>query len=124
VDTSSLEPELMHYQGHRWANPSEADLRKALRRVQQQPEEARQKGAKAREHVLRHYSRQPVTGRMIARLAAIECKLTVPTCPPTRRRSQLRQLLSQLAALGDPMVRAHPTLTVRPNRRRYVGADL
>jgi len=86
VDTGALEPELRHYQGHRWANPSETDLRAAMRRVQQNPEEAQKKGACARKQMLEKFSRKPVTDRLVARLAEIERNLNTPNCPPTSSR--------------------------------------
>ena len=100
VDTASLEPELGHYQGHRWANPSETDLRQAMRRVQQQPAEAQEKGRRARADMLRRYSRPPVTDLMVRRLLEIERKLTVPNCPPVAAKTiQLPARSSQIAPL-------------------------
>ena len=56
VDTQGLEPELSHYKGHRWANPSETHLRTLMRHVFTHPEEARIKGQAARKHMARHYT--------------------------------------------------------------------
>ena len=82
VDTASLDPELWHYRNHRWAEPSESSLRQAMRRVQQNPEEARGKGRRARQDMLRLYSRAAVADLMVARLQEIEHKILSPACPP------------------------------------------
>jgi glycosyltransferase involved in cell wall biosynthesis/cytochrome c-type biogenesis protein CcmH/NrfG len=86
VDTALLEPELIQYEGHCWANPSETELRAAMRHVQQNPNEARERGARAREEMLRKYSRRRVTDLIVARLHEIERKLKSPTCPPAAAR--------------------------------------
>ena len=82
VQAKYLEPELLHYLGHRWANPSEASLRAAMRQVLENPELRFAKGAKARQHMLKNYSRAVVASQMVKRLQAIEQKLTTPSCPP------------------------------------------
>jgi glycosyltransferase involved in cell wall biosynthesis/tetratricopeptide (TPR) repeat protein len=82
VEAGGLEPGLAHYRGHRWAMASETHLRKLMRHVQQHPEEARQRGAKAREHVLRHFSLQPVAARLQERLEAIDRRLAGPAAKP------------------------------------------
>ena len=86
ADTASLDPELSHYRNHRWAEPSEISLRQALRRVQQAPDEARAKGRRARQDMLRRYSRAAVADLMVARLQEIERKILTPSCPPVTAR--------------------------------------
>jgi glycosyltransferase involved in cell wall biosynthesis len=67
VEARGLEPELWHYKGHRWANPSESHLRTLMRRVFTHPEEARAKGQAARQHMARHYSREAVADAVVKR---------------------------------------------------------
>jgi len=87
ADINQVELELWHYRGQRWANPSESHLRELMRQVQQNPAEAREKGSRARAHMLKHFSRGPVVDQVVRRLQAIEQKLTVPSCPATTVRT-------------------------------------
>ena len=81
AEVKDVDPEHWHYFGHQWANPSEAHLRQLLRRVQQNPAEARAKGAAARAHVVKHFSREPVAELVATRLAEIERQLSTPSLP-------------------------------------------
>ena len=87
VDTAALEPELWHYRGHRWADPSEQSLRRAMRAVRQNPDAARAKGQRARQDMLRSYSRGAVADLVAARLREIEHKLLTPACPAVVARA-------------------------------------
>ncbi len=82
----ALESEILHYTGHCWANPSESHLRKLMRQVEQNPSAAREKGQKARNHVLKNFSREPVADLVTARLREIEKKLTTPALPAVLAR--------------------------------------
>ncbi len=80
VEVAGVEPYLKHYLGHRWAQPSEKHLRELMRRVKENPAEAAAKGAKAREHVTKHFSRAAVAEKVMQRLEAIERKFSTPSC--------------------------------------------
>ncbi|MEW6158990.1 MAG: glycosyltransferase [Verrucomicrobiota bacterium] len=81
AEAEGLEPELGHYRGFKWAEPSIGHLRQLMRQVRTHPEEARAKGQAARQHVLKHFSREPVADRIAERLQAIQTKLVTPSLP-------------------------------------------
>ncbi len=81
-----VEPQLWHYRGHRWANPSETHLRHILRHILQHPDEARAKGRAARAHMIAHYSRERVADLVVERLAQIEQRLATAQRPPANGR--------------------------------------
>ena len=72
VRVENADPGFEHYRGHCWANPSEPHLRELMRQVQQNPETARAKGARAREQMLERFSLAPVASIVLRRLAEIE----------------------------------------------------
>jgi glycosyltransferase involved in cell wall biosynthesis/tetratricopeptide (TPR) repeat protein len=87
VDTALLDAKLTHYRNHRWADPSETSLRQAMRHVQQNPDQARAKGQRARQDMLCRYTRAAVADLMVARLLEIERKLLTPACPAVTART-------------------------------------
>ena len=70
--------ELRHYQGHRWAEPSETHLRELMRRVQRDPANAREIGRRARASLGERFSPAAVAQRIRERLCAIQQRLTTP----------------------------------------------
>jgi glycosyltransferase involved in cell wall biosynthesis/ADP-heptose:LPS heptosyltransferase/predicted Zn-dependent protease/GT2 family glycosyltransferase len=84
VSTTNLELDEWQYHGQRWAEPSGKHLRELLRRVQQDPAKARERGAKAREQVRKQFSSDVVADLILKRLQAIEEKLTKPACLPVK----------------------------------------
>lgn len=97
VEAKHLEPELWHYRGHRWANPSETHLRQLMRQVQTNPAEAQVKGRAARAHMVKHYGRDVVATKVLRRLSAIEEKLTsnyrsIPFTPKAKTLRKPKQM--------------------------------
>ena len=68
----NLEPELKHYEGHIWANPSRVHLSSLMRHVQQNPNEGQARGKVARSFVLDHFSAKSVIAQVLRRLQEIE----------------------------------------------------
>ena len=58
--------------GQHWSEPVLFELRRLMRHVYEQPEDARRKGQAARAHVRRAYSQQAVAEQLIARLQQLE----------------------------------------------------
>ncbi|MBI3875215.1 MAG: glycosyltransferase, partial [Verrucomicrobia bacterium] len=91
VDIKQIEPELWHYHGHRWANPSEKHLRELMRFVQQHPAEAKAKGKLARAHMVKHYSRRTVAEQIVRCIAEIERILGTPSlCAAAARTIEVK----------------------------------
>jgi FkbM family methyltransferase len=101
VEAKYLEPELFHYRGHRWANPSETHLRATMRRVVEDPEMAREKGSIARAHMLKYYSREALANLVIGRLQEIEQKLSSPYRAPVSGAG--KSSTPESAALSSPI---------------------
>ena len=80
-------PDLRHYQGHRWAEPSETHLRELMRRVQQDPDAAREIGRRARVSVGERFNPAAVTQKIRQRLAALLQRLTTPMLPAAIART-------------------------------------
>ncbi len=99
VEVAGVEPYLKHYLGHRWAQPSEKHLRELMRRVKENPAEAAAKGAKARAHVTKHFSRAAVAEKVMQRLDVIERKFTKSSCEPVSAKVRV---LEHAAVLRQP----------------------
>ena len=99
VEVAGVEPYLKHYLGHRWAQPSEKHLRELMRRVKENPAEAAAKGAKARAHVTKHFSRAAVAEKVMQRLEVIERKFTKSSCEPVSAKVRV---LEHAAVLRQP----------------------
>ena len=104
VEAKYLEPELWHYRGHRWANPSEAHLRQMLRHVQQNPGEGRAKGKLARAHMVKNYGRTPVANKLLRRLNRIEHELSTPYLPAVTARELLAKQATPQTPKTTPVV--------------------
>ena len=69
-------PELPTYRGHRWAEPSLADLKRQMRRVVEERSEAQEIGRRAQAEVTERFSRQAV-GKLVAaeieRVLGVRC---------------------------------------------------
>jgi len=63
------------FKGHEWANPSIEHLRELLRHVVENPEEAREKGIKARQDMENKYCMECLNRVIIKRLYEIEKKV-------------------------------------------------
>jgi glycosyltransferase involved in cell wall biosynthesis len=59
------------YRGHRWAEPDAAQFAATLRRIAEEPEEARKRGGRAREEVLEQFDRRAVARQIQAELARV-----------------------------------------------------
>lgn len=66
-----------YYKGFRWAEPSYRDLRRLMRHVYQNQEEARAKGSEASAYVLGNWTWQHAAAKIMKRLEAIQT--TAPT---------------------------------------------
>jgi glycosyltransferase involved in cell wall biosynthesis len=60
-----------YYQGFKWAQPSEFHLRRLMRHVYENQEEARAKGKRASEHILREWTWDCAARKIMARMDAI-----------------------------------------------------
>jgi len=63
------------FKGHLWAEPSHAHLKRLMRHVVTHPDEAKQKGARARRDMVEQYSPDAVANVVLQRLAHIEALL-------------------------------------------------
>jgi glycosyltransferase involved in cell wall biosynthesis len=70
----------MLYQGHRWAEPSVSETARLMREVYDRREASRSRGAKAREHIVRHFDNRTVARLLIRELERIR------NSPPFRSR--------------------------------------
>ena len=69
--------------GHQWAEPSVPELRRLMRRVFEHRDEARRRGARARERMLREYSPSALADTVLA-----EATRLVQAAPSARARSR------------------------------------
>ncbi|MEW6304181.1 MAG: glycosyltransferase family 29 protein [Verrucomicrobiota bacterium] len=104
VEARRLEPEMWRYRGHRWADPSEAHLRRLLRHVQQHPDEAQAKGRAARLHMARHFGREAVAIKVLRRLNEIEHKLSSPYVPAVVARQSSQPPAPAIGPKQIPLV--------------------
>lgn len=110
VRADHVEPEIWHYRGHHWAEPSGAHLRQLMREVQQDPERARERGQAARRHMLERFSRGATADRVVARLQEIERQLLSPTLP-----AALARIRSDSPSASDTPAPSHqkPAATIQ-----------
>ncbi|MEY2410103.1 MAG: hypothetical protein QOF48_2773, partial [Verrucomicrobiota bacterium] len=87
AEVRNTEPALRLHRGHRWLNPSMRHLRESMRRIEQNREEARRRGEKARVFVVKNFGGDAVAQRVIERLAAIERKISNPAHHPVAAHS-------------------------------------
>ena len=66
--------EVPTYQGHRWAEPDIADVKRQMRRVVENREEAAEIAARGREHILTHYNTTVVGQRIAEEIDRITAK--------------------------------------------------
>lgn len=101
--------ELPIYQGHCWAEPDLPALRRLLRRIVAQPEEAQARGRAAQARIRERYSRAAVTQRVQEELA--ECRRLVSAAPiaPARSASLLPTLRDSAPPSTAPSQRAAST---------------
>lgn len=75
ANLTTIEGADFHYfEGSRWAEPSSQHLKQLMRHVYDHPDEAARKGAAARQHVVKHFSPQPIAwivARELRRVQAI-----------------------------------------------------
>jgi glycosyltransferase involved in cell wall biosynthesis len=71
--------------GNVWADPDLTEATRILRRVVEVPEEARQKGERARQHIADNYNYDSVARCLLARLADLN---TSPTGDATAPRAR------------------------------------
>ncbi|MFL2922510.1 MAG: glycosyltransferase [Limisphaerales bacterium] len=117
IDARGLEPELWHYRAHRWAEPSEIELRHSMRKLYSDPEKGKAIGARARSHIVANYSREAVAKKVLARLAQIEQKITNPSLPTLRKCSNMALTLAK-----DSFI--EKTDTVAPLKLAWEGSFL
>lgn len=69
------ENEINSYIGHKWAQPSEKHLIKILRQIYQNPQEAKKKGIKARQDIVKNFNLDSVAKIIVDRLNKIDEKI-------------------------------------------------
>ncbi len=127
----TVEPELWHYRGHRWANPSVNHLRRLMRHVEQHPEEARTTGCRARADLSRDYSPGRVGKQVLDRLTEMERRLCTPVCPAVLARQLMvavespghQPALVEVAWEGSYMDHGSLSLVNRELTRELSGRD-
>ena len=64
------------FKGHFWAEPSSEHLQSLMRRIVDNPDEAREKGKNARETMLEHYSPDVMANIVVEKLKQIETRIS------------------------------------------------